>query len=90
LTGAWRRLILPSVDDYFGGDYLQDICEMRLLDCGGQALRDDAHDEAGRYVDENYPWNGRGDEPADRISAYCAVLWQRAEAVTMGDAGGQQ
>jgi hypothetical protein len=36
-------------------------------------------DEAGAYVDEHYPWDGRGDEPAARVSAYYAVLWQRVK-----------
>jgi hypothetical protein len=40
---------------------------------------DDAHDEASAYVDQNYPLDGRGDEPAERVSAYCVVLRQRAE-----------
>lgn len=66
-------------DEYFGGDYLQDVCESALIEIGGQALLDDAHNEAGAYVDEFYPWNGRGDEPAERVSAYCAILWQRVE-----------
>lgn len=39
----------------------------------------DAHDEAGTCVDEQYPWDGRCDEPPERVSAYLAVLWQRAE-----------
>jgi hypothetical protein len=60
-------------DDYFSGEYLQDIVESDLLD--------EAHDEAGAYVDQHFPWDGRGDEPAGRVSAYCSVLWQRAEAV---------
>ena len=66
-------------EDYYGGDYLQDICESALVEIGGQALLEDAQDEAGAYVDQHDPWDGRGDEPAERVSAYCAVLWQRAE-----------
>jgi hypothetical protein len=50
-----------------------------LIEVGGQALLDDAHREAGAYVDAHYPWDGRGDEPAERVSAYWAVLWQRIE-----------
>lgn len=65
--------------EYFGGDYLQDMLELELLEVGGQQLLDDAQDEAGAYVDEAYPWDGRGDEPAERVSAWCAVLWQRGE-----------
>ena len=66
-------------DDYYSGDYLQDILEGELLDLGGKRLLDDAHHEAGQYVDSCYPWDGAGDEPGDRLSAYLAVLWQRVE-----------
>jgi hypothetical protein len=67
-------------EDYFGGDFLQDLAEKRLLDLGGDALWQDARHEAGAYVDERYPWDGTGDEPPERVSAYIAVLWQRADA----------
>lgn len=63
------------------GEFLQDITEGWLLDLGGEEVRLAAHDEAGRYVDVHYPWNGLGDEPEDRVSAYIAALWQYAEAV---------
>lgn len=63
-------------EDYYGGDYLQDIAEQRLLQLGGEKLRQAAHDEAGRYVDEAHPWDGAGDQPPERVSAYIAVLWQ--------------
>jgi hypothetical protein len=33
----------------------------------------------GEYVDREYPWDGTRDEPAGRVSAWLAVLWQRAE-----------
>ena len=68
-------------DDYFSGEYLQDILESDLLELGGQELLVEAHDKAGAYVDQHFPWDGRGDEPAGRVSADCSVLWQRAEAV---------
>jgi hypothetical protein len=50
-------------EDYFNGDFLQDIAETRLLDLGGHALWEDARHEAGAYVDEHYPWDRAGDEP---------------------------
>jgi hypothetical protein len=68
-------------DDYFSGEYLQDILDSDLLELGGQQLLDEARDEAGAFVESHYPWDGRGDEPAGRVSACCSVLWQRAEAV---------
>ncbi len=49
-------------DDYYGGDYLQD-----------RPLLDQVHNEAGRQVDGHNPCDGRGDEPAERLSAYCAA-----------------
>lgn len=67
-------------EDYFGGDFLQDLAEKRLLDLGGHDLWQDARHEAGAYVDEHYPWDGTGGEPPERVSAYIAVLWQRADA----------
>jgi len=69
-----------SKEDYYSGEYLQDVLEADLLELGGQELLDVAHAEAARHVDEHHPWDGRGDEPAERVSAYCAVLWQVAEA----------
>lgn len=63
---------------YYSGEYLQDILEVALLELGGEELLRDAHDEAGAFVDEHYPWNGTGDEPEARVSAYCAGLWRRA------------
>ena len=68
-------------EDYYSGGYLQDVVESDLLKLGGQELLAAAHAEAGRHVDEHHPWDGRGDEPAERVSAYLAVLWQVAEAV---------
>jgi|tagenome__1003787_1003787.scaffolds.fasta_scaffold20486343_2 hypothetical protein len=68
-------------DDYYSGDYLQDVLEGQLLDLGGKQLLDDAHHEAGQHVGSYYAWDGHGDEPGERISAYLAVLWQRAELV---------
>ncbi|MCW2716557.1 hypothetical protein [Pseudonocardia sp.] len=62
-----------------GGDVLQDMPEGGLLALGGQELLDRAPDEVGRYVDERYPWDGRGDVPAERVSAWRGVLWQLAE-----------
>lgn len=63
-------------DDYYGGDYLQDIAEIRLREFGGQKLLDSGHDAARAYVAQAYPWDGEGDEPPERVSAYIAVLWQ--------------
>ncbi|WP_433507288.1 hypothetical protein ACQP04_12970 [Pseudonocardia halophobica] len=74
------QAVADDPDDYYGGDYLQDIVEQRLVELGGQRLRLAAHDEAARYVDERYPWDGQGDEPVDRVSAYIAVLWQFGDA----------
>jgi hypothetical protein len=85
LDGAWRRGNADLVDqaeaeEYDGrGDVLQDMLEGDLLALGGQELLDRARDEVGRYVDERYPWDGRGDVPAERVSAWCGVLWQLAE-----------
>jgi hypothetical protein len=67
-------------DEYETGEALQDQLQLSLIELGGQDLLDRAHDEAGAYVDEHYPWDGHGDEPAERVSAYCAVLWQHVEA----------
>lgn len=72
--------LVAAQDDYFNGDFLQDIAEKRLLDLGGHALWQDARHEAGAYVDERYPWDGFGDEPPERVSAYIGVLWQRGDA----------
>ncbi len=60
--------------DYYGGDYLQDIVETALIEVGGQALLNQAHEAAGAYVDRHYPWDGAAAEPTARVSAYCAVL----------------
>ena len=70
---------------YFTGDYLHDILEVMLLELGGQQLLDDAHREAAAHVDAHYPWDGVGDEPGPRLSAYCAVLWQRAQLPDLAD-----
>jgi hypothetical protein len=73
----WLRLNSSSnIARVAQGEYLQDICEAALLELGGQQLLDDAHTEAAAHVDEHHPW----DEPAARVSTYCAVLWQRVEA----------
>jgi hypothetical protein len=66
-------------DDYYSGDYLQDVLEGQLLELGGKWLLDDAHHEADQHVRTFHPWDGEGDEPGGRVSAYLAVLWQRAE-----------
>lgn len=58
---------------------IQDELELDLLALGGQPLLDDAHDEAAAYADREYPWDGQGDEPPERVAAYLSVLWQRAE-----------
>lgn len=55
---------------------IQDELELDLLALDGQALLDEVHDEAGAYVDREYPWDGQGDEPPERVSAYLAVLWR--------------
>lgn len=47
--------------------YLQDELERDLVALGGQPLYPDTHDEAGAYVDEQYPRAGRGDEPRARV-----------------------
>jgi len=64
-------------DDYFGESYIQDVCEMALLALGGQRLLEDAVDVAAGHVDEHFPWDGYGDEPAPRVAAYIAVLRER-------------
>jgi hypothetical protein len=70
---------------YFTGDYLHDILEVMLLELGGQQLLDDAHREAAAHVEAHYSWDGVGDEPGARASAYCAVLWQRAQLPNLAD-----
>ena len=70
---------------YFTGDYLHDILEVMLFELGGQQLLDDAHREAAALVEAHYPWDGVGDEPGARASAYCAVLWQRAQLPDLAD-----
>jgi hypothetical protein len=58
---------------------LPDVLEGQLLDLGGKRLLDDAHHEAAQHVESLHTRDGSGDEPGKRISAYLAVLWQRAE-----------
>jgi hypothetical protein len=48
-------------------------------DLGGRELLLDIHREALAWVDEAHPWDGTGDEPGDRASAYLAVWWQRVD-----------
>ena len=85
MTSTAGAITLPcAAEDYSGGDYLQDIYEAALIEIGGQSLLEDAQDEACAYVDQHYPWDGRGDEPAERVSAYCAVPWQRADLARSG------
>jgi hypothetical protein len=69
---------------YYSGEYLQDVLEVTLLELGCEELLSDAHNEAGAYVDEHYPWTGSGDESEERVSAYCAARWWRAEQVRAG------
>lgn len=66
-------------EDRYQDGYMQDTLEFEALDLGGQAFLDDIHLEAAAHIDEHYPWDGRGDEPPERVSAYLAVLWQRIE-----------
>lgn len=56
-----------------------DELEGDALAYGGRQLLDDIRGEALAYVDGEHPWDGRGDEPAGRMSAYLGVLWQRVE-----------
>jgi hypothetical protein len=70
---------MGAEDDYFSGEYLQDIAESALLELGGQQLLDQAHDAAGAFVDQHHPWHGDGAEPEERVSAYLAILWQHVE-----------
>ncbi len=65
-------------DDYLSGA-IQDELEFDALVLGGQALLDDIHDEAAAHVDDHHRWDGRGDEPAERVAGYLAVMWQRVE-----------
>jgi hypothetical protein len=54
MTSTAGAIILHRVaGDYYGGDYLQDICESALIEIGGQALLGDAQDEACAYVDQH-------------------------------------
>jgi hypothetical protein len=40
-----------------------------LLELVGEELLSDGHDEAAAHVDRHHPWEGCGDEPAERVSA---------------------
>ena len=73
---GWVR-VDDDEDDYYGESYFQDVCEMALLALGGQRLLEDAVDVAAGHVDEHFPWDGYGDEPAPRVAAYIAVLRER-------------
>lgn len=73
------RVDQSEANDHYGGDFLQDMLEGDLVELGGEQLLSDARDEAAQYVDEVYPWDGHGDEPTERVSAWCGVLWQYAE-----------
>ncbi len=53
--------------------------EREALVYGDQTLVDDIRQEAAAWVDELHPWDGRGDEPPERVSAYLAVWWQRID-----------
>ena len=65
---------------YYGGEYLQDVAESGLVEVGGQALLDAAHDAAAAYVAWRYPWTGEGEEPQQRVSAYIGVLSRQLDA----------
>ncbi len=71
----------PATDDYYSGDYLQDMAEARLIELGGQHLLGQAHDYAGANADLLHPWDGIGVEPEARVSEYIASLWAYIEAV---------
>ena len=43
----------------------------------------DIRNEAAAHVHEHPPWDGQGDEPPERVSAYLAVLWQRMQVARM-------
>ncbi len=61
-------------DDKIHGDLLRDA-----RDYGGPDLVADIEHEALAWVDETHPWDGVGDEPGERRSAYLAVWWQRVD-----------
>jgi hypothetical protein len=56
---------------------MQDTLKLEALPLGSQTLLDDIHDEAVVHIDEFHPWDGRGDEPSERLSAYFGVMWPR-------------
>lgn len=58
---------------------LEDEIIRDARDFGGAALLADIRAEALTWVDEAHPWDGRGDEPGERVSAYLAVCWQRVD-----------
>lgn len=70
--------------DYYGDEFLQDLYESALLALGGQRLLDDAHEQAAAFADERYPWDGQGEEPPSRTTAYLAVLRRRVEIARSG------
>ena len=86
MVAARCAAVADADPGYYTGDYLQDILEVMLLELGGQQLLNDAHREAAAHVEaRSHPWNGVGDEPGARVSAYCAVLWQRAQLPDIAD-----
>lgn len=72
------------VDDGYRDGQIQDSLEFEALALGGQAFLDDVHGEAGAHVDAHHPWDGRGDEPMERVAAYLAALWERVEVERAG------
>ena len=68
-------------DDYYNGEYLQDVAEYRLLELGGRELLDHARDYAGANADTMHPWDGTGPEPEARVSEYIGSLWRYVELI---------
>lgn len=63
----------------------------QLLDAlrrtGGDTLVHDALSEANWYADLYTPWDGRGDEPTERLTARLYILTERLDRVTTGAGG---
>ncbi|MFC5947068.1 hypothetical protein ACFQH9_02095 [Pseudonocardia lutea] len=58
---------------------LQDILTGEALALGGTAFLEQVAHEATAYCDGEYPWDGIGDEPPERVSAWLAYMWQAVE-----------
>ena len=72
---------MSEPEDYYNGDYLQDVAESRLLELGGRELLAHAQRYAGENADVMHPWDGTGPEPEARVSEYIGSLWRYIELI---------